>query len=110
MKIEIFFGVLIRWLLSRGRLDDLAEMVEKASKWNSIKLPVNFKKMIASTMEINEQESNRKVSVLDLFQKGFKLKTLLMAIAWFCIILIYFGITLHMGFLGGNIYINVVSI
>ncbi|KAG5679752.1 hypothetical protein PVAND_009292 [Polypedilum vanderplanki] len=96
-----------RWLLSRGRLDELSEMVQKASRWNNIQLPTNFKKMIASTMEINEQESNRKVSVLDLFQKGYKLKTALMAIAWFSIILIYFGITLHMGFLGGNIYINV---
>lgn len=33
-----------------------------------------------------------------------------MAIVWFAIILLYFGITLHMGSLGGNIYINVVRI
>lgn len=31
-----------------------------------------------------------------------------MAIIWFSIILLYFGITLHMGSLGGNIYVNVV--
>jgi hypothetical protein len=85
-------------------------MVEKASQWNGITLPMNFKKMISSTMEINEKESNRRVSVLDLFQKGYKMTTFLMAIVWFSIILLYFGITLHMGFLGGNIYINVVSI
>jgi hypothetical protein len=84
-------------------------MVEKASKWNGITLPMNFKKMIGSTMEINEKESNRKVSVLDLFQDGYKMTTFLMAITWFSIILLYFGITLHMGFLGGNIYVNVVS-
>lgn len=33
-----------------------------------------------------------------------------MTILWFSIILIYFGITLHMSSLGGNIYINTVNL
>lgn len=33
-----------------------------------------------------------------------------MTIIWFSIILIYFGITLHMSSLGGNVYINTVRV
>lgn len=54
--------------------------------------------------------ADRRVSIFDLVQKGYKLTTFLMTIIWFSIILIYFGITLHMSSsLGGNVYINTVS-
>jgi MFS transporter, OCT family, solute carrier family 22 (organic cation transporter), member 4/5 len=33
-----------------------------------------------------------------------------MTIIWFSIILIYFGITLHMSTLGGDVYINTVKL
>lgn len=92
--------------MSRGRNEELAEMIRKAGKWNGISLPTNFEKILASP---STEESNKKVSILDLFQKGYKMTTSLMAIVWFSIILLYFGITLHMGSLGGNIYLNVVS-
>lgn len=79
-------------------------MMKKASTWNGITLPENFQKLFSST----KPTVNRRVSVFDLFQKGYRRTTSLMAIIWFSIILLYFGITLHMGSLGGNIYLNVV--
>jgi hypothetical protein len=96
----------IRWLLSRGYSDELAKILQKASAWNRITLPENFQKMLSSPSE----SSKRRVSIFDLFQKGYRRTTTLMAIVWFSIILLYFGITLHMGSLGGNIYLNVVCI
>lgn len=99
------FKTLLRWLLARGHVDELAIILEKASVWNSRSLPTNFKK----TLSVSQTVSDRRVSIFDLFQKGYKLTTLLMTIIWFSIILTYFGITLHMSTLGGNIYINTVS-
>jgi hypothetical protein len=94
-----------RWLLARGRIDELALILEKASLWNSISLPTNFKK----TLNVSQATSERRVSVFDLFQKGYKRTTFLMTLVWFSIILIYFGITLHMSSLGGDVYINTVT-
>lgn len=67
---------------------------------------MNYKK----TLNVPQSGIDRRVSVLDLFQKGYKRTTFLMTIVWFSIILIYFGITLHMTSLGGNIYINTVKL
>lgn len=93
-----------RWLLARGRIDELASMLEQASIWNSISLPTNFMK----TLNVPQSGIDRRVSIFDLFQKGYKRTTFLMTIVWFSIILVYFGITLHMSSLGGNIYVNTV--
>ncbi|CRK97339.1 CLUMA_CG010731, isoform A [Clunio marinus] len=93
-----------RWLLARGKIDELAVIIEKASVWNKRKLPRNFKK----TLNVSQADTERRVSIFDLFQKGYKRTTFLMTIIWFSIILIYFGITLHMSSLGGNVYINTI--
>jgi hypothetical protein len=81
-------------------------MMKKAERWNRITLPENFQKLLSSV----RSASNNRVSIFDLFKKGYRRTTSLMAIVWFSIILLYFGITLHMGSLGGNIYINVVCL
>jgi MFS transporter, OCT family, solute carrier family 22 (organic cation transporter), member 4/5 len=91
--------------LARGRTDELAAILEKASLWNSISLPTNFKK----TLYVSQATSERRVSIFDIVKKGYRRTTFLMTIVWFSIILIYFGITLHMSSLGGNVYINTVT-
>lgn len=94
-----------RWLLARGRVDELAAILERASIWNKRPLALNYKK----TLSVPQAGTDRRVSIFDLFQKGYKRTTFLMTIIWFSIILIYFGITLHMSTLGGDIYINTVT-
>lgn len=104
--ISTYFPSLVhRWLLARGRVDELAVIIEKASLWNNRILSRNFKRDLL----VPQTDANRRVSILDLFQKGYKRTTFLMTVVWFSIILIYFGITLHMSSLGGNVYINTVS-
>jgi len=95
-----------RWLLAHNRLDELVVLLEQAGRWNDITLPSNLKKILTTP---DQDAPVRRVSIFDLFQKGYKRTTFLMTIIWFSIILIYFGITLHMSSLGGNIYINTVS-
>lgn len=73
-----------------------------AASWNGRQLPPNFEKTLSSP----QTDTERKVKVTDLFQTGYKLTTSLLVVIWFAIILVYFGITLHMTSLGGNMYIN----
>lgn len=95
-----------RWLLSKGRVEELKVVIEKASYWNRRELPASYEK----TLIVSQTVSERSVSIFDLFKTGYKTTTLLMAVVWFSIILIYFGITLHMSSLGGNVYINTVCL
>jgi MFS transporter, OCT family, solute carrier family 22 (organic cation transporter), member 4/5 len=95
-----------RWLLAKGRTAELAVIIRKAARMNQRSLPSNFEKTLTPPEAPSDK---RMVSVMDLFQPAFKRTTLLMTVIWFSIILIYFGITLHMSNLGGNIYVNTVS-
>lgn len=81
-------------------------MIKLAASWNNRTLPPHFEKTLTSS----QTDSERRVSITDLFQKGYKLTTCLMIVIWFAIILIYFGITLHMSSLGGNVYLNSVRL
>ncbi|CAO1417559.1 unnamed protein product [Diamesa tonsa] len=93
-----------RWLLSRGRIEELSKLINTACLWNNRTVPLNLDKSLV----IPQNEVDRRVSVFDLFQKGYKRTTFLMTVIWFSIILIYFGITLHMSSLGGNVYVNTI--
>lgn len=94
-----------RWLLEKGRIDELKIVIENAAKANKIELPINYEKTL-----IPPPMSDSTVSFFDLFKKGYAKTTILMIVLWFCLILLYFGITLHLNNLGGNIYANSVSL
>lgn len=94
-----------RWLLAKGRIDELKALIDTAARVNGFKLPPGYEK----TLQAPESESSEAVvSVFDLFRMKFLRTTLLMLVVWFGIVLIYFGITLHLGNLGGDIYLNTV--
>uniref|UniRef100_A0A2M3ZLB7 Putative organic cation transporter n=1 Tax=Anopheles braziliensis TaxID=58242 RepID=A0A2M3ZLB7_9DIPT len=96
-----------RWLLAKGRLDELYLLLERAASTNGLLLPDHCRKslVVAST---NGDEPEVAVTVGDVFRRKFIRTTLVMIVVWFGIILIYFGITLHLSNLGGDIYINTV--
>ncbi|XP_035780826.1 organic cation transporter protein-like [Anopheles albimanus] len=96
-----------RWLLAKGRLDELYQLLERAATTNGLQLPDHCRKslVVAST---NGDEPEVAVTVGDVFRRKFIRTTLVMIVVWFGIILIYFGITLHLSNLGGDIYLNTV--
>uniref|UniRef100_A0A182T940 Major facilitator superfamily (MFS) profile domain-containing protein n=1 Tax=Anopheles maculatus TaxID=74869 RepID=A0A182T940_9DIPT len=99
-----------RWLLAKGRLDELCQLLERAASTNNLQLPANYRKALlvdGSTAE-GCYEPEAAVSVGDVFRRKFIRTTLVMIVVWFGIILIYFGITLHLSNLGGDIYLNTV--
>lgn len=93
-----------RWLLARGRIDALGQLIQRIARRNNITLADNFQDQLQAPENANEN-----VSILTLFNSTYRNRTLTMAIIWFSLILLYFGITLHMNALGGNIFTNTVS-
>uniref|UniRef100_A0A182NFM9 Major facilitator superfamily (MFS) profile domain-containing protein n=1 Tax=Anopheles dirus TaxID=7168 RepID=A0A182NFM9_9DIPT len=97
-----------RWLLAKGRLDELCALLERAAATNALHLPPNYRKTLLVEEEDAAGQPEAAVSVGDVFRRKFLRTTLVMIVVWFGIILIYFGITLHLSNLGGDIYLNTV--
>lgn len=94
-----------RWLLAKGRIGELKEIIETAAKWNRINLPNNYDKVFDSSIS-DEDESNG--SFVELFRGDYLRSTLLLIVAWYTLILQYMAMTLHIGELGGDIYLTTV--
>ncbi|XP_055609045.1 organic cation transporter protein [Uranotaenia lowii] len=94
-----------RWLLAKGRTEELKSIIDRAAETNGFRLPLGYEKTLTSPEAVDCKEI---VSVLDLFRMKFLRTTLVMLTVWFGIVLIYFGITLHLSNLGGDIYLNTI--
>ncbi|XP_030571940.1 organic cation transporter protein isoform X2 [Drosophila novamexicana] len=120
-----------RWLLAQGRLEELGRLLEGAAKMNGTTLPSNYQKTLeaAAPMAAQPKEPSQTDVVnapveegkaqmdshnMDLhvnplfvvFGSKYWRTTVLTLIIWLTLIIIYFGLTLHLSNLGGNIYIN----
>ncbi|KAL7728519.1 hypothetical protein ACLKA6_012532 [Drosophila palustris] len=119
-----------RWLLAQGRLEELYQLVERAAKMNGTTLPSNYQKTLEAALPkknptqteiVNALQEETKVApveedkldlelrvnpILVVFGRKYIRTTLLTLIIWLTLIIIYFGLTLHLSNLGGNIYIN----
>ncbi|XP_049820741.1 organic cation transporter protein-like isoform X2 [Aethina tumida] len=95
-----------RWLLAMGRTHEVMRILEGAAKMNQRDLPQNLdKQLLPSTIDVNEPEPN--VGVLDLFKTPSMCKrTMILFLIWFSVYLVYYGLTLNMQNIGGNLYIN----
>ncbi|XP_037039783.1 organic cation transporter protein-like [Bradysia coprophila] len=91
-----------RWLLDNGRIDELIKVINVAAKWNRIKLPPGYEKTL------HQPEQPVTVSLLELFRTKYCRTTISMTVIWYSLILIYFGLTLHLAHLGGDIYITTI--
>lgn len=92
-----------RWLLAKGRIEELKRIIETAARWNKKILPPNYDKLL-----IPPPEEEASGSFIDLFKKEYLRTTLLLMVAWYCLVLQYMAITLHIGEMGGNIYLTTV--
>lgn len=94
-----------RWLLNKGRIDELKDIIETAAKWNNRKLPDNYEKIL-----IPPGEELSSGSFADLFKGDYLRTTLMLIIAWYTLVLQYMAMTLHIGEMGGNLYVITVTI
>ncbi|GJQ74449.1 hypothetical protein Trydic_g21319 [Trypoxylus dichotomus] len=92
-----------RWLHAMGRTKELREVLQHAAHINRKPLPENFEKLLLPT----SVESNSSAGILDLFRTAKMRKiTLLLSVIWFTVYLIYYGLVLNVGNIGGDLYVN----
>lgn len=95
-----------RWLLAMGRTQELTAILRHAAQVNKRELPCNVNKKILPITSV-EKESQ---GVADLFRtKQLRKNTLLLFVIWFSVYLVYYGLVLNVGNIGGDLYINSVS-
>ncbi|KAJ8959922.1 hypothetical protein NQ314_006124 [Rhamnusium bicolor] len=93
-----------RWLLALGRTQEVIVILEKAARANGRELPPNIDKQL---MPDSSEEPTEDVNVLDLFKtQQMRKKTLCLFLIWFSVYLVYYGLVLNLGNIGGNLYVN----
>lgn len=94
-----------RWLLVKGRIDDVKRIVEAAAAFNKRDLPTNYETMLQPpTQEVSSQD------FMCLFRSSYLRRiTICFLCIWFTMNLAYYGFILNMSTFGGNVYLNSVS-
>ncbi|XP_050294234.1 organic cation transporter protein-like isoform X2 [Anthonomus grandis grandis] len=95
-----------RWLLALGKTKEVIQILERAAKFNNKPLPANLEKSLVPVQKMDQTE-NHNVGVLDLFKNAaMRKKTLILFLIWFGVYLVYYGLVLNLGNLGGDLYVN----
>ncbi|CAG9773021.1 unnamed protein product [Ceutorhynchus assimilis] len=99
-----------RWLLALGRTREVYQILDAAAKFNKKDLPTNLDKTLVPVGKIEAVE-NHNVGVTDLFKTAYmRKKTLILFLIWFGVYLVYYGLVLNLGNMGGDLYVNSVLI
>ncbi|ESO85014.1 hypothetical protein LOTGIDRAFT_131176 [Lottia gigantea] len=89
-----------RWLLSRGKTDKAEKILREAARVNKVELPTKL-------FDENTLDNGPKSSVWELLTSPVLLiRTLVILYNWAVVSMIYYGLGLNVGNLGGNIYLN----
>jgi len=92
-----------RWLLVKGRIDEVRRIIEAAAKFNGRQLPADYQ-LTPPTQESSSQD------VTYLFRSSYLRRiSICFFCIWFTMNLVYYGIILNMSSFGGNVYLNSVS-
>jgi len=109
----IYFWILpesIRWSVAKGRLKEAIRYAAKIAKFNKISLPEDF--TIAPITPEKEEESNsegnviRRVLRILTKTKVIRKRAICMFHIWMTSAFLYYGISLNIAALSGNIYKN----
>lgn len=95
-----------RWLLCKGRVSEVKQILQSAARFNGRDLPDNLDKYLKPPCNAQESASG----VVELFRtKYLRRVTFCFLCIWFTMNLVYYGLVLNMNSFGGNIYVNSVS-
>ncbi|XP_078265378.1 solute carrier family 22 member 15-like [Rhinoraja longicauda] len=91
-----------RWLYAQGRWSEAEQILESFAKKNG------QQKSMVSLKPTTAQNIGEKANVLDLFRHRILLeRTLVLMFVWLICSLVYYGLTLSAGDLGGDRYLNI---
>ncbi|KAK3778755.1 hypothetical protein RRG08_013026 [Elysia crispata] len=90
-----------RWLLQRGKTEEAARILQSVANKNGVKLTEKFK-----SLEDVEIEGDKE-SIWQMFTHRVLLtRSLIVFFNWFVASMVYYGLSLNVGDLSGNIYLN----
>ncbi|KAH0627627.1 hypothetical protein JD844_003625 [Phrynosoma platyrhinos] len=90
-----------RWLVTKGKVKEAKQLLQKAASINRRTIPEELLNQLAP------EEKAKSGSVLDLFKKPhLRRMTLIMVWVWFADSLVYYGVSLHVGDFGLDIYMT----
>ncbi|CAG4934734.1 unnamed protein product [Colias eurytheme] len=102
-----------RWLLCKGRYEDALSVINKAEKWNNIKLPEDLLTSLRSESDVkNKKEENEdKETLISVLKEVIRSKTIasrlmLCCYLWVTCSFTYYGLSINSVFLAGNRYLN----
>ncbi|XP_049783375.1 organic cation transporter protein-like [Schistocerca cancellata] len=97
------------WLLALGRKDEVLVILEEAARFNKIELPPRADKILQQGIPQKEGSENASAGCLDLFRTpNLRKNSLVLYVIWFSVYIVYYGLVLNLGNIGGNVYINTV--
>ncbi|XP_055495367.1 solute carrier family 22 member 2-like [Leucoraja erinacea] len=92
-----------RWLLSRKRREEAVSILQKIAKKNNKSFSTN----IEAVQIDNSEDELRSPSITDLVRTPqIRKHTLILMYNWFVSAIVYLGLVLRLGIMGGNIYLN----
>ena len=90
-----------RWLLAKGRLEEAEVIVRRAAEENNLVLGKDWHLRSVQKADVEQ------TTILDLFRtKNMRTKTAILYLNWFANVLSYFGLTMNIGDLGGDVFTN----
>ncbi|XP_048457023.1 solute carrier family 22 member 3-like [Rhincodon typus] len=93
-----------RWLLSRKKYDEAQRILQNVAKRNK---KHNFSTDIKTVQIEDCTEALKRPSVIDLVKTlQIRKHTLILMFNWFASAVVYLGLVMRLGIMGGNIYIN----
>ena len=100
----------IRWLATKGRLEEAHEIVTKMARMNKRQIPENTLSVLGKIRKFEEeaQSERKKYTYFDLF-KSFKMAktTLILTFFFFTVGVSWYGIYFSVWSLFGNFYLNI---
>ncbi|KAG7463634.1 hypothetical protein MATL_G00178740 [Megalops atlanticus] len=103
LLLSLFIPESPRWLFSQGRLTEAEDVLALIGRRNGI-LGENTR---VSLGPAERRGGRERAGALDLFRHPALLpRTLIMMHAWLVCSLLYYGLTLNVGNMGGNLYLN----
>ena len=99
----------IRWLVARGRTEEARSLIHRAAKRNKVIIDDDLIKAMEKTIneEIQEEESQKTYTAVDLFRKpNLRCKTLILLLCWLTCASLYYVLLLDQSELSDDKYLG----
>ncbi|XP_048513300.1 organic cation transporter protein-like [Athalia rosae] len=97
----------VRWLLTKGRLEEAKDLLQKGASVNGVELSRDRLDILLNEFNAANKPVLEKPGLIDLMRyPNLRRKSLLLFFSWFVISGTYYGLSWNTSNLGGNDYVN----